>query len=31
LGAIADKLLLERMNTEQMEKSLAKLKSLAER
>jgi uncharacterized membrane protein len=30
LGAIADRLLLERMNTEQMEKSLEKLKKMAE-
>lgn len=30
LGAIADKLLLERMNTDQMEKSLANLKGLVE-
>lgn len=31
LGAIADKLLLERMNTEQLEKSLSNLKALVER
>lgn len=30
LGAIADKILLERMNTDQMEKSLARLKQLVE-
>lgn len=30
LGAIADKILLERMNAEQMEKSLAKLKQMVE-
>lgn len=31
LGALADRLLLERMNTEQMEKSLQQLKTLVER